>query len=51
MKKELVKPNSIKERAAKEVESLCEAFSCMSFTGNPQGDTGGDTSGDTEILF
>ncbi|WP_213280518.1 hypothetical protein [Chryseobacterium indologenes] len=47
MKKELVKPNSIKERAAKEIESLCDGFSCGTFMGSPSGDTGDDT----EILF
>ncbi|MGR3856203.1 MULTISPECIES: FlmA family RiPP peptide [Chryseobacterium] len=47
MKKELIKPNSIKERAAKEVESLCDGFTCGSFFGSPNGDTGDDT----EILF
>lgn len=47
MKKELIKPNSIKERAAKEVESLCDGFSCGSFANSPAGDTGNDS----EILF
>jgi len=47
MKKELIKPKSIKETAAKEVESLCDGFTCGSFWGPPTGDTGDDT----EILF
>ena len=47
MKKELVKPSSIKDRVAKEVESLCDGFSCGSYFGGPAGDTGNDS----EILF
>ena len=47
MKKELVKPSSIKDRVAKEVESLCDGFSCASYWGSPSGDTGSDS----EILF
>ncbi|MEF9476374.1 hypothetical protein ACR1PO_07420 [Chryseobacterium sp. RRHN12] len=47
MKKELVKPNSIKDRVAKEVESLCDGFSCGTFSHSPAGDTGDDT----DILF
>ncbi|MEF9476375.1 hypothetical protein ACR1PO_07425 [Chryseobacterium sp. RRHN12] len=47
MKKELVKPNAIKDRVAKEVESLCDGFSCGSFASWPTGDTGTDT----DVLF
>ncbi|MEF9476377.1 hypothetical protein ACR1PO_07435 [Chryseobacterium sp. RRHN12] len=47
MKKELVKPNSIKDRAAKEVESLCDGFTCSTFNWTPQGSTGDDT----DVLF
>jgi hypothetical protein len=47
MKNELVKPSSIEERVAKEVESLCDGFSCTTFMGSPAGDTGDDV----EILF
>ncbi|MEF9476376.1 hypothetical protein ACR1PO_07430 [Chryseobacterium sp. RRHN12] len=48
MKKELVKPNSIKDRVAKEVESLCDGFSCATFLWqSPAGDTGTDS----DVLF
>lgn len=47
MKKELVKPSTIKDRAAKEVESLCDGFTCGSFSGWPNG----ETENDSEILF
>lgn len=47
MKKELIKPSSIKNKLAKEVESLCDGFSCGSFASWPQGDSGNDS----EILF
>jgi len=47
MKKELVKPSSIKDRVAKEVESLCDGFTCQSFNLQPQG----DTTDDADILF
>jgi hypothetical protein len=47
MKKELVKSSPIEDRVAKEVESLCDGFSCSTFTGWPAGDAGGDS----EILF
>jgi len=47
MKKELVKPSPIKDRVAKEVESLCDGFSCVSYWGDPTGNTGDDT----DILF
>ena len=47
MKKELVKPSPIKDRAAKEVESLCDGFTCGSFSGIPSG----DTKDNSEILF
>ncbi|MGR3856200.1 MULTISPECIES: FlmA family RiPP peptide [Chryseobacterium] len=48
MKKELVKPSPIKERVAKEVESLCDGYSCGTFAGFPPY---GDTADDTDILF
>ena len=47
MKKELVKPSPIKDRVAKEVESLCDGFSCGSYGGIADGDTGDNS----EILF
>lgn len=47
MKKELIKPSSIKEKLGKEVESLCDGFTCGSFNCSPSGDTGNDS----EILF
>ena len=47
MKKELVKPSSIKDRVAKEVESLCDGFTCGSYSGG----AGGDTGDNPEILF
>ena len=47
MKKELVKPSPIKDRVAKEVESLCDGFTCGSFGGWPDGNTGDDS----DILF
>lgn len=48
MKKELIKPSSIKDKVAKEVESLCDGFSCGTFLWQtPTGDTGNDS----EILF
>jgi hypothetical protein len=48
MKKELVKPSSIKDRVEKEVESLCDGFSCDSLTASPPPVDTGDVS---EILF
>ncbi len=39
-RKELVKPNNTEDRLAKEVESLCDGFSCSTYTGRPAGDTG-----------
>ena len=47
MKKELVKPSPIKDRVAKEVESLCDGFSCGSYSGIANGDTGDNS----DILF
>ena len=47
MKKELVKPSSIKDRVAKEVESLCDGFTCGSYSGYPSGNSGDDS----DILF
>jgi len=48
MKKELVKPSPIKERVMKEVESLCDGFTCSNFSFNPPTV---DTGKDVEILF
>lgn len=39
-RKELVKPNNTEDRLVKEVESLCDGFSCSTYTGRPAGDTG-----------
>jgi hypothetical protein len=47
MKKELVKPNPIVDRVAKEIESLCDGFSCGTFMGSP----GADTGDESDILF
>lgn len=47
MKKELVKPSTVKDRLAKEVESLCDGFTCATFNWSPQGGTGDES----EILF
>lgn len=47
MKKELVKPSPIINQLVKEIESLCDGFSCASYWGSPSGDTGSDS----EILF
>lgn len=47
MKKELVKPSPIKDRVAKEVESLCDGFTCGSFSGYPNG----DSEDQSDILF
>jgi hypothetical protein len=47
MKKELVKPSLIEDRVAKEVESLCDGFTCGSYSGYPDGDSGDET----DILF
>lgn len=47
LKKELVKPNSTEERLAKEVESLCESFSCGTNVARADGDVGSEN----DILF
>lgn len=47
MKKELIKPNSIKNKIAKEVESLCDGFTCGSYSSWPST----DTQSGSEILF
>ena len=47
MKKELVKPSPIKDRVAKEIESLCDGFTCQTYNGYPAGNSGDDT----DILF
>lgn len=45
-KKELVKPNTTEERLSKEVESLCDGFTCGTYgLSRPAGDTG-----DNDIL-
>ena len=41
-KKELVKPNTTEERLSKEVESLCDGFSCNTNLARAAGDTGED---------
>ncbi|MDE3250669.1 MAG: hypothetical protein KGO82_18550 [Bacteroidota bacterium] len=41
--KALVKPNTTEERLSKEVESLCDGFSCGTYgLSRPAGDTGED---------
>ena len=42
-KKALVKPNTTEERLSKEVESLCDGFTCGTYgLSRPAGDTGED---------
>jgi len=45
--KQLVKPNKAEERLSKEVESLCDGFTCTYNTAR----AAGDTEEETDILF
>lgn len=45
--KQLVKPNRAEERLSKEVESLCDGFTCSGNTARASG----DTEEETDILF
>ncbi len=48
LKKELVKPNNTEERLSKEVESLCDGFTCNTYgLSRPAG----DTQEENDILF
>jgi hypothetical protein len=47
-KKELIKPSTTDARLGNEVESLCDGYSCVSFTGSL---TYGDAGKETDILF